>query len=116
MTVDQMLRHVNSSFELSLARRAAAPQRRWVPGWLIKPMVLHLPWPRGAPSNAATHAAGTYDFESERRTTLALIDEFMRQDLDSTWPDQPLCGAMRGIDWSRLHARHLDHHLRQFGV
>ena len=36
--------------------------------------------------------------------------------LDATWGRSSFMGPMTGRDWSRLQAKHLDHHLTQFGV
>jgi hypothetical protein len=36
--------------------------------------------------------------------------------LDEDWPENPIFGKVSGTDISRLQAKHLDHHLKQFGV
>jgi hypothetical protein len=37
-------------------------------------------------------------------------------ELDAEWPTHPMLGRMSGSEVSRLHAKHLHHHLTQFGV
>ena len=32
------------------------------------------------------------------------------------WPEHAAFGSMSGRDWSRLMAKHFDHHLRQFSA
>jgi hypothetical protein len=34
---------------------------------------------------------------------------------EASWP-RAVFGPLTGREWSCLHARHLDHHLKQFGV
>ena len=52
----------------------------------------------------------------EHRRCLALIDEFTSRPIDGPWPVSDTLGRMSGRDWSRLEAKHLDHHLRQFSL
>lgn len=47
---------------------------------------------------------------------LRLLDEFGSRSIDAAWPDSAFLGPMKGHDWSRLQAKHVDHHLKQFGV
>jgi hypothetical protein len=36
--------------------------------------------------------------------------------VDGEWPDDPSFGRVSGKFASKLHAKHLDHHFRQFGA
>jgi hypothetical protein len=116
MSVDQMLWHMNAALEVALgkvgARRYAAP----LPRPVLKFIAINLPWPKDAPTVPIFVARGSYDFEQERRRCLSLIDEFARKNLDDAWADSPLLGMFSGREWSRLQAKHLNHHLTQFGV
>ncbi len=116
MTVDQMLWHVNSSLEVALGRKTAATMRMPLPRAVLRFVVLYMPWPRGAPTMPEIVASGRRDFEAERGRCLALIDEFARRDIDAAWPVHPILGPMHGRAHSRLQAKHVDHHLRQFGA
>ena len=57
-----------------------------------------------------------YDFADEHQRCLQLIDKFTSKRLEEEWPENPIFGKVSGRDLSRLQAKHLDHHLRQFGV
>jgi hypothetical protein len=37
-------------------------------------------------------------------------------EIEGAWPRHHMFGKITGREVSRLHAKHLDHHLRQFGV
>jgi hypothetical protein len=83
----------------------------------MKFIVMNLPWPRGAPTlKRWVPRSESYDFAAERERCVRLIGELAAKPLDSAWPDSPTLGRMSGKDVSRLHAKHLDHHLTQFGV
>lgn len=116
MTVDQMLWHVNSGLESSLGRFAVKEQRLPLPNAVVKFLVFNLPWRRGKTPTAPEFVArDRYDFERERERLLGLIDEVTAKPVDSPWPASSFMGPMSGRDWMRMHARHLDHHLAQFG-
>lgn len=53
--------------------------------------------------------------EAERGRCLALIERFVARPLDGPWPVDSAFGAVTGTYTSRLQAKHLDHHFKQFG-
>ena len=117
MSIDQMLWHVNGGLENALGRFPVAPVRVPLPKSLMKVAVFYLPWGKGkTPTAPELVAKGTHDFEQERDKLFRLIDEFSAKSIEGTWGDSAFLGPMRGRDWSRLMAKHVDHHLRQFGV
>jgi hypothetical protein len=111
-----MLWHVNQAMDLALGNATASPEKVPLPRALLKFAVIHLPWMKGAPTTPMLQATGDHDFRAEQRRCLRLIDEFAAKPLDGEWPPSPVLGRMSGRDASRLHAKHLNHHLRQFGV
>ena len=114
--VDQMLWHVSDAIALSLGELAIPPGKPPLPPRLLKFVVLNLPWSRNAPTNPAFVASQHYDFAGERTRCLQLVDKLASRALDGEWPDHPTFGCMTGAQVSCLHAKHLNHHLRQFGV
>lgn len=116
MTVDQMLWHVNQFLAAALGEGSLPVQKSPMPLPLLRFMLLHLPWPKSAPTNLGAVAKGQHDFEGERRRCRALIDRFASRPVDGAWPVDPSFGAVSGKFASKLHAKHLDHHFRQFGV
>jgi len=116
LSVDQMLWHVNTTLQLHLGEITAPRERNPLPRSVMKFFVLNLPWPRGAPTLATLVAKQQYDFAHECQRCLQLIDKFISKRLDDEWPENPIFGKVTGTDLSRLQIKHLDHHLRQFGV
>jgi hypothetical protein len=116
LTADQMLWHVNQFLEAALGEGSLPTQKSPMPLPLLRVMLLYMPWPKSAPTNRGAVATGEYDFEVERERCRALIDRFTSRALDGEWPLDPTFGAASGRFASKLQARHLDHHLRQFGV
>jgi hypothetical protein len=117
MRIDQMLWHANQALAQSLGQVPSRSVKTPVPKPVLKFFVLNLPWPTGAPTAPEFVAdAQRCEFDKERARCLELIDAFATKSLDDTWPLASTLGKMSGRDWSRLEAKHLDHHLKQFNA
>lgn len=117
MSVDQMLWHCNLALEMALGTFTPEQDRKPpIPTPILKFLVLRLPWPKGAPTGKGFVAKQSYDFATEKAKMLRLIDEMCARDCAGSWPANPTFGKMSGKEWSRLMAKHLDHHLRQFNA
>ena len=116
MSVTQMLWHVNEAMEGALGRIKADAMKVPLPRPVLKFLVLNVPWGKGAPTlKRWIPQHDSYDFTSERDRCCRLVDELAARPLDDAWPDSPTLGRMTGKEVSRLHAKHLNHHLTQFG-
>jgi hypothetical protein len=116
MTVDQMLWHVSDAMALSLGEMTIPPGKPPLPRGLLKFIVLNLPWAKNGPTHPAFVAARQYDFETERVRCLRLVEVLAAKNAGAEWPVHPMFGGMTGSQVARLHAKHLNHHLTQFGV
>ena len=116
MSVDQMLWHVNQGLDATVGRIEPEKMRMPLPAAALKLMVLNLPWMKGAPTNPRFIATARYDFARELERCRQLVNEVAAHSLDELASQHPVLGRMAGRDHSRLQAKHLDHHLRQFGV
>ena len=117
MSVSQMLWHVNEAMESALGLVAETPEKVPLPRPLLKFLVLNLPWVKGAPTRRRwVPQNGGYDFAAERDRCRSLVEAITAKALGDRWADSPTLGRMSGEEVSRLHAKHLNHHLTQFGV
>lgn len=116
MRVDQMLWHVNQFLAASLGEGTLAAQRSPIPAPIMKFLLIYLPWPRSAPTNKSAIAKGEHDLEAERARCKELIGKFVSRPVDGEWPVDPSFGPVNGKFASRLQAKHLDHHFRQFSA
>lgn len=115
MTPDQMLWHVNQFLEFALGEGQHKPFKAPIPLPIFRFLLLRMPWPKSAPTHPDALATSEHDFAAERERCLALIDRFASRPLDAPWPNDALVGAVSGPYRSKLMAKHLDHHFRQFG-
>jgi len=116
MSADQMLWHVNQALGTALGRVQPSPDRMPIPTAVMRFAVLKLPWTKHAPTNKAFITGDRHDFEAERARCRALIHDIVARSVDVAPPRHPVFGQMTGRQQSQLHAKHLDHHLKQFGV
>jgi hypothetical protein len=116
MSVDQMLWHVNKAMAVAMGVEKVTQDRAPIPRSWIKFAVLRMPWTRNAPTNPGFVPKSEHDFETERARCLWLIEQMVERPIAGVWDDHPMFGKMTGRDVSQLTAKHLNHHLSQFGV
>ncbi len=113
MTVAQTLAHCTSGLEMAMGvinpKRAPFPAN--VMGLLIKPLVFgnDKPMRRNSPSSPELFSADhtKCDFERERGYLIAAC---------CSQHPHPFFGPLKPQQWAILMYKHIDHHLRQFGV
>lgn len=119
MTVSQMLAHCGTSFEVALGDKTL--KRSWI-GFLFgkmakKQMVNEKPFKQNLPTAPEFLVKNDRNFEEEKQKLEVLIHRILAADKDVIASSKhPFFGAMTGDDWGVLGYKHLDHHLRQFGV
>jgi hypothetical protein len=123
MAVAQTLAHCTSGIEM--ATGAIQPKRAPFPasllGPLIKPLVFRddKPMRRNSPSSPELFSADATkcDFTRERSRLIAAIESFASQGpAGCTGYPHPFFGPLKPQQWAILMYKHVDHHLRQFGV
>jgi hypothetical protein len=121
MTAAQMLAHCSVSMQWAVGE--VVPEKGALPvrlmGRLVKPMVFRNedPLRKNSPTATSLRMEGERDFGKERQRLLELIDRFAAGGATGcTKNPHSFFGNMTPEEWSILMYKHLDHHLRQFGV
>ena len=121
MSVAQMLAHCNVAYET-----VHEPGRHARPGVVARAflrvfakgtVVGDKPYPRSAPTAPYFVIEDPRDFEKEKARLLAYIDRTFEQGAAhyDGLPNMSF-GVLSSEQWNTLFSKHLDHHLRQFGV
>jgi hypothetical protein len=119
MTARQMVCHLNDSFLVAMGEKYASPASSLLQRTVVKWIALRTPlrWPPGVPTRPEIEQGrgGTppAEWESDRAELLRLMDAFAGS---QTFGVHPVFGKMSRRDWLCWGYRHVDHHLRQFGV
>jgi len=119
MNAPQMICHLNDSFRAATGEKYVSPAGSLFYRTLVKWIAVRTPikWPPGVPTRPEIEQGrgGTppSDWERDRADLLAVMDAFAER---RTFAPHPMFGKMSRRDWLVWGYRHVDHHLRQFGV
>jgi hypothetical protein len=118
MTVDQMLQHCTAAIEVAFNEKEVKVNFMMkVLGRLVKNKIFNSEFRQNSPTAKEFIFEEQYDFESSKAI---LIEKFSRFSTIGTSAitelNHPFWGKMTYEDWNKLVWKHLDHHLRQFGV
>lgn len=118
MSVVQMLAHCQ------VPLRAAAGEielKRGLIGWLFGGMAKRkfidsdAPFHHNSPTDPKFLRRDAVDLGAQREGLSSLVRRFGETGATTATP-HPFFGPLTGREWDRLMWKHLDHHLRQFGV
>lgn len=121
MTAPQMLAHCSVSLQWAVGE--VVPEKGALPvrliGWLVKPIVFRNanPLRRNSPTAKSLIVTDDRDLDKERERLTGLIEKFAAGGAAGcTKNPHSFFGKMTSEEWAILMYKHLDHHLRQFGV
>lgn len=120
MRVDQMLAHCCTPYEHALGLRHDGPplaMKLLLKLFFKKSMVNEVPYKQNLPTSPSFVVADERVFETEK----ARLKGFIRQisELGPAYFEgkaQISLGHLSAREWNNLLYKHIDHHLRQFGV
>lgn len=121
MSVSQMLAHMNDAFRISLGMKNAVDRSNFITNKIVFPIAVYvLP---SFPKNAATapelsqnrEGSKPRDFYTELEFLKKMMDIFNEREGNKLKP-HPMFGTLNKKQWRDLLIKHLDHHLKQYGV
>ena len=121
MSAPQMLAHCSVSMQWAVGQVVPekGPLLVRLMGRLVKPLVFRNedPLRKNSPTAKSLIVTDERDFAKERERLTGLIDKFAAGGAAGcTKNPHSFFGKMTPEEWATLMYRHLDHHLRQFGV
>lgn len=117
MSAPQMVTHLVDSMRMAIGDMPVAPKKVPIRFTPIKQLIIYcLPFPKGVPTAPELVSRIPAEWPTECATLLTLIEQFAERDRAARWPDHPAFGKLTGNNWGVLAYRHIDHHLKQFGV
>jgi hypothetical protein len=120
MAAAQAVAHCSAGLELATGDRL--PPRAFlgrILGWVVKPLALgnDEPMRRNSPTVKSLVVEDERDLGTERERLYGLIDGFAARGPEGcTTHPHSFFGRLTAEEWATLMYKHLDHHLRQFGV
>ncbi|KMQ70949.1 DUF1569 domain-containing protein [Chryseobacterium koreense] len=121
MTVDQMLAHCNVTYEM-----VYEPQKHRAPGGIakfilksfVKPKVVgEKSYPQNSPTAPQFIIKENKDFDSEKKRLIGFIQKTQQLGREAFDGKESFSfGRLKAQEWNNMFAKHLNHHLSQFGV
>jgi hypothetical protein len=119
MNVSQMMAHCTQAFKVPLSDK---PMPRMLMGkligWMVKPKLYNeKPWGKNLPTAPNFIIKDERDFTKEKQVLTDHINQFhsMGPTGVGKYP-HPMFGKFTPEQWGMSMYKHLDHHLKQFGV
>jgi len=120
MRVEQMLHHCQFPLKISLG--SYNPNNK--PNLMLKLMGKFFKkslyndklWRQGLPTAKGLKVVDDKNFEEEKKVLVGLINDFHNEKTRKEWDPHPTFGSFTREQWGQMQYKHLDHHLRQFGV
>ena len=122
MSAHQMVCHIIDCHRMALGELDVMATKARVPRAFVKWVSLYtpMPWPAGLPTNPEldqdVNGTRPGNFTDDRAALEATVEQLTSRAGRGEWPRHPDFGAMSAGDWLRWGYRHIDHHLRQFGL
>jgi hypothetical protein len=120
MTVTEMLHHCNKVHAQLLMPAEPTSKKTSLKQYLIRWLVLYVMprFPKGAQAPKKFHTKGMIDsaeFEKQKQELIASVHLFtVHAGPINHW--HPYFGKLSTAQWGLTSWKHIDHHLRQFGV
>ena len=120
MNVEQMLSHLVQAGELPFVS-STGDRSNFLSRTVIKPLVLYiLPIPKEVKTSAEMDqqqdGRKPMGFDVDRANLISSIGKIAELPHDHRCLGHPFFGKMSAKQWAMIAHKHIDHHLRQFGV
>jgi hypothetical protein len=118
MSVTGMLQHLRLSAQMAVGELTVPSKaKRAFQMFPLKHLILYVvPFPKGAPTAPELLPDDAAPFEDERAAVLALLERIGTGPQEGGGPAHPLFGPLSWREWGAATYKHVDHHLKQFGV
>ncbi len=119
MNVTQMLKHCQGPLQVANSKIGLDKPNafmRLVLKLYKSKMYNDDPWKQNIPTVKEFLVTETNSFDTEKKQLISEIHEFGNKATNLHWPEHPAFGHFTTSQWGQMQYKHLDHHLRQFGV
>lgn len=117
MTVDQMLKHINEAMLVAFGENEIKVNflMRFL-GKVMKNKVFNSDFKKNSPTAKEFIFTEKYDFDASKNELVKNFSRFAEGHQSIRLTNHPFWGKMTSEDWDKLMWKHMDHHLKQFGV
>ncbi|HEX8409302.1 MAG TPA: DUF1569 domain-containing protein [Thermoanaerobaculia bacterium] len=117
MNAERMLTHLVESMRMAIGELQTRPKNLFIRFAPFRQLFVYvLPWPKGVPTAPELIPSDSRNVDDSKRELARLCTEFGKRNTREDWPYHPAFGELGRKGWGVLAWRHIDHHLRQFGL
>ena len=117
MTIAQMVWHCQIPLKVAIKNKKTDKKGNPLIRWFFKKSLYNdKPWRKNLPTSSFAKAKEDKDFDTEFEILQKLIQEVYNARDRKDWNPHPIFGSFTPQQWGQMQYKHLDHHLRQFGV
>jgi hypothetical protein len=117
MTAGAMLAHITEAMKMAVGELVCKPKKMPIRFFPLKQLIVYVfPFPKSAPTAKELLEGSDTPPARSKAELRRLIALFVSKKGQKQWPSHPAFGALSEKAWGALGYKHLDHHLRQFGV
>ena len=115
-TAPQMVCHLIEALRMGLGEIKVPPRNTPFKRFPLKQLIIYVaPFPKGAPTAPELLARQPQEWNGEVEQLKDLLSRFAGGSFKN-FPEHPAFGQLSRTAWGVLVYKHMDHHLRQFGV
>ncbi|WP_291869178.1 DUF1569 domain-containing protein [Maribacter sp.] len=117
MSVGQMLWHCQYPLKIAIKNKESKKRGNFfIRLFIKKSMYNDKAWRKSLPTAPALKTKEEKEMEVEAEKLKLLITEFHALNKRKKWYPHPIFGVLTHEQWGKMQYKHLDHHLKQFGV
>jgi hypothetical protein len=119
MKVGQMLHHCQFPLKVALGKltiKKPNPFMKLIYSGFKKSMYSDKLWKHNLPTAPGFVVSEPKEFVQEKEKLVSLVNDFYGEREKEVWGRHPAFGDLTNEQWGQMQYKHLDHHLRQFGV
>jgi hypothetical protein len=117
MNAPQMVEHLANALKMAFGDLPCRMKNTPLRFFPLKQLALYvIPHPKGLPTARELLAPPSGDWDASVAMLRGLIERFATESRERQWPLHPAFGELGARRWGVLAHKHMDHHLRQFGV
>ena len=117
MSVGQMLHHCQGPLNIMLQKKDYGLKPNLLAKLFFKRMLYNdSPFRKNLPTAKFLKEKESRDFTLEKKNLIDVLNDFERERYRDQWNPHPAFGHFTKQQWGQMQYKHLDHHLKQFGV
>ena len=116
MNVAQMLHHLNLTMEAPLGKYQTKGKSIFFMRLFKSVLYNDKPFGKGAPTPGDFKITDSFSFEAEKQRALSNLTEVFSNGPSGNYLPHVFFGKLTNEQWGRHFYKHIDHHLKQFGI